>query len=379
MLVITFVLSYIVDDDSASKNSDLIMKYDTSAENIAYSLLRRFSLVNDAEVQKARTNWIIAEDSNDVPQKLLPIPNSTPISPDQVEDEMVKSISAIKLRGNFDWAPPRKQIIFCIHTPKSGSKKAQMALQNFRCAGCGQRIEEVYFPRMLFCFYTGKYFCQFGCHRNQKSIIPALILNKWDFRLHPVSTFAFNLIKSIRNEKLFDLQSLQLLPILQKKSRSLSRIVYLRSQVVPLRQYISSCKRGGNVLLYYLIFDPKDLVNFDCRDLFLFSLDDLVRAKTDTKLVDRFVQLVNTSVKHISGCSSCRARGFYCEICSAGPSNHNSEKDLIFPFEFGRVTSCQICGACVHTKCLKQTPDHQCLKCKRRRLRAISSSDMAED
>jgi run domain Beclin-1 interacting cysteine-rich containing protein len=340
-------------------------------------LLRRFSLVNDSEVQKARTNWIIAEDSNDVPQKLLPMPTSIPISPDQVEEEMVKS--TVKLRGTFDWAPPRKQIIFSINTPKSGPKKTQMALQNFRCAGCGQRIEPVYFPRMLFCYYTGKYFCQFGCHRNQKSIIPALILNKWDFRLYPVSTFAFNLIKSMRNEKLFDLQSLQFLHSLQKKSRSLSRIIHLRSQIIPLRQYISSCKRGGNVLLFYLIFEPKDLVDFDCRDLFLFSLDELVRIKTDSRLVDRVLQLVNISVKHISCCSSCRARGFFCEICSATPSKRNIEKDLIFPFEFGRVTSCQICGSCVHTKCLKQSPDHKCLKCERRRIRAISASDLTEN
>lgn len=354
-----------------SKHNDTDTKLDTSAENIAYSLLRRFSLVNEAEMQKVRTNWIIAEDCSEVPQKLLPVPTSTPISPDQMEEEMTKSLSCVKLRGNLDWAPPRKQIIFSMHAPKSGTKKAQLALQNFRCAGCGQRIEPVYFPRMLFCYYTGKYFCQFGCHRNQKSIIPAHVLNKWDFRSYPVSNFAFNLIQCIRSEKLFDLQSQGFLSGLQKKSRSLTRLTYLRSQIIPLRRYISSCKRGGNVLLYYLIFDPKDLVNFDPRDLFLFSLDDLVLIKSDNQLVDRVQQLVNTSVKHVAACLSCRARGFFCEICSSSPTKSH-QKDLIFPFEFGRVTCCHVCGSCVHTKCLRQTPDHQCLKCKRQALRTTS-------
>ena len=356
------------------KLDDSAVKVDTSAENIAYNLLRRFSLVNESEVRCARTNWIIRTE-DEIPQKLLPIPKSTPISPDQVEEELVKSLSScVKLRGNLEWAPPRRQLIFALQTPKAGSRKAQMALQNFRCAGCGLRIEAVYFPRMLFCYYTGKLFCQFGCHRNHKSVIPAFVLHKWDFRQYPVSNFAFSFIKSISADRLFDLESLSLLPSLVKRSRSLARILHLRSQLIPLRQYISSCKRGGNILLFYLIFEPRDFVDFDCKDLCLFSLEDLQRIKSDSRLVERMAHLVSTSVAHVSSCSSCRARGFYCEICS-NSSRKDPSKDLIFPFEFGRVTSCRTCGSCVHSKCLKQSPEHKCLKCKRREERVARSQE----
>lgn len=46
--------------------------------------------------------------------KLLPIPDSLPISPDDGEHADIYKLR-IRVRGNLEWAPPRPQIIFNIH------------------------------------------------------------------------------------------------------------------------------------------------------------------------------------------------------------------------------------------------------------------------
>lgn len=79
-----------------------------SAEGVALSLLSRFSekqLPRASELQ-----WLVSE--KDAPQRLLPLPKSWPISPDEAENSQ-----SIPLRGTTEWAPPRPQIIFTPHPP----------------------------------------------------------------------------------------------------------------------------------------------------------------------------------------------------------------------------------------------------------------------
>ena len=381
---------------------------DTSAEAIAYQLLRKFSLGSEVvgpnlsrhQVTAVKnSDWIIGEEDvveSVTPlicsQEALPIISSTAaVSPDSVEEQVTQDV---KLRGNLEWAPPRRQIIFVVNVParNSTAKKAAIMKQNNRCAGCGMKIEASYLPRMLFCYYTGKYFCQFGCQEvSRKSVIPALVLSKWNFDKFPVSNFAMQFIASIQNDKLFDLESLGFLSSLRKKSKTLSRILDLRSQLVTLRNYITTCKRGGNILLYYLIFDsgPKDFVVFHPKDLYCFSLCDLalIKSSSSKKVIEDMIKIVNLSVHHVSNCASCRARGFYCEICSSSPNKKksSSSRDIIFPFELGRVVTCPSCGSCFHMKCVASNPGHKCLKCERRKRRLsevpsqISDEDEKQD
>lgn len=81
-----------------------------SAEGVALSLISRFSekqLPRASELQ-----WLVSE--KDAPQRLLPMPKSWPVSPDETEAEDATTIS---LRGTTEWAPPRPQIIFTPHAP----------------------------------------------------------------------------------------------------------------------------------------------------------------------------------------------------------------------------------------------------------------------
>jgi run domain Beclin-1 interacting cysteine-rich containing protein len=143
--------------------------------------------------------------------------------------------------------------------------------------------------------------------------------------------------------------------------------------LVSLRQYISTCKRGGNLFLLYLIFEPKHLVNVEAKDLYLFSLNDLIRIKSDTKLAESIAHIVKLSIRHVSSCSSCRAKGFFCDICS---KSNESSRDIIFPFEVGRVASCPTCGTCFHTKCVQSNVNFSCSKCERRRQRTLAKSSL---
>lgn len=81
-----------------------------SAEGVALSLISRFSekqLPRASELQ-----WLVSE--KDAPQRLLPMPKSWPVSPDEIEIEDARTIP---LRGTIEWAPPRPQIIFTPHPP----------------------------------------------------------------------------------------------------------------------------------------------------------------------------------------------------------------------------------------------------------------------
>lgn len=55
-----------------------------------------------------------------------------------------------------------------------------MAKQNYRCAGCSMKVAPQYASKFRYCEYLGRYFCT-GCHTNQLAIIPARVLQKWNF------------------------------------------------------------------------------------------------------------------------------------------------------------------------------------------------------
>lgn len=81
-----------------------------SAEGVALSLISRFSerqLPRASELQ-----WLVSE--KDAPQRLLPLPKSWPVSPDEAE---IENATTVSLRGTTEWAPPRPQIIFTAHVP----------------------------------------------------------------------------------------------------------------------------------------------------------------------------------------------------------------------------------------------------------------------
>ena len=65
------------------------------------------------------------------------------------------------------------------------SLKVVMAKQNYRCAGCGMRVEPEYSHIFRYCHYLGRYFCT-ACHTNKTSVVPSRIFKKWDFKKYNI-------------------------------------------------------------------------------------------------------------------------------------------------------------------------------------------------
>ncbi|XP_060070855.1 run domain Beclin-1-interacting and cysteine-rich domain-containing protein-like [Ylistrum balloti] len=330
-----------------------------SAESVAISLLKKFT---EKQLPKASDlQWLVPE--CDAPQKLLPLPNSYPISPDDGENtELLKSSSLkMRLRGNLEWAPPRPQIIFNIHpAPK---RSTIMAKQNYMCAGCGTRVEQGYIRRFRYCEYLGKYFCQ-CCHSNSLSYIPGRILRRWDFKKYSVSNFSRDLISRIIRDPLFNLTDIN--SSLYRRVRALDNIKDLRTQLIHLKNFLRICKRASSVLN-----DVEQLQGHWTDDIHLYSLSDLVQVKSG-EMLTQLRNVVNISMVHVQDCSFCQGLGFFCEMCH--------DKEVIFPFELQKVTVCPGCRTCYHKSCFIPDKCPKCARIEARRLRLAkeASTDLEE-
>ncbi|KFQ08101.1 Run domain Beclin-1 interacting and cysteine-rich containing protein, partial [Leptosomus discolor] len=310
-----------------------------SAEAVAMGLLKQFEGMQLPAASELE--WLVPE--HDAPQKLLPIPDSLPISPDDGEHADIYKLR-IRVRGNLEWAPPRPQIIFNVHP--APTRKVAVAKQNYRCAGCGIRTDPDYIKRLRYCEYLGKYFCQ-CCHENAQMVIPSRILRKWDFSKYYVSNFSKDLLSKIWSDPLFNVQDIN--PALYRKVKSLNQVWLLRIQLFHMKNMFKTCRLAKDLL------DSFDTVpGHLTEDLHLYSLNDLSATKKGD-LVPRLTELLKAGSLHVEKCMLCQAKGFICEFCQ-------NESDIIFPFELNKCRTCEECKACYHKSCFKST---RCPRCER--------------
>ncbi|KFP74646.1 Run domain Beclin-1 interacting and cysteine-rich containing protein, partial [Acanthisitta chloris] len=310
-----------------------------SAEAVAMGLLKQFEGMQLPAASELE--WLVPE--HDAPQKLLPIPDSLPISPDDGEHADIYKLR-IRVRGNLEWAPPRPQIIFNVHP--APTRKVAVAKQNYRCAGCGIRTDPDYIKRLRYCEYLGKYFCQ-CCHENAQMVIPSRILRKWDFSKYYVSNFSKDLLSKIWSDPLFNVQDIN--PALYRKVKALNQVWLLRIQLFHMKNMFKTCRLAKDLL------DSFDMVpGHLTEDLHLYSLNDLSATKKGD-LVPRLTELLKAGSMHVEKCMLCQAKGFICEFCQ-------NEDDIIFPFELNKCKTCEECKACYHKSCFKST---RCPRCER--------------
>ncbi|XP_078522447.1 run domain Beclin-1-interacting and cysteine-rich domain-containing protein isoform X2 [Lissotriton helveticus] len=318
--------------------------HSNSAEAVAMGLLRQFEGMQLPAASEL--DWLVPE--HDAPQKLLPIPDSLPISPDDGEHADIFKLR-IRVRGNLEWAPPRPQIIFNIHT--APTRKVAVAKQNYRCAGCGIRTEPDYIRRLRYCEYLGKYFCQ-CCHENALMPIPSRILCKWDFSKYYVSNFSKDLLTKIWNDPLFNMQDIN--SNLYRKVKALDQVRMMRVQLTHMKNMFKTCRLSKDLL------DSFDsLPGHLTEDLHLYSLSDLTAIKRG-ELVPRCVELIRAGALHVQKCLLCQAKGFICEFCQ-------NEDDVIFPFELNKCKRCEECKACYHKWCFKSESCPRCVRLQARR------------
>ncbi|XP_058151634.1 run domain Beclin-1-interacting and cysteine-rich domain-containing protein isoform X4 [Dasypus novemcinctus] len=316
----------------------------TSAEAVAMGLLKQFEGMQLPAASELE--WLVPE--HDAPQKLLPIPNSLPISPDDGQHADIYKLR-IRVRGNLEWAPPRPQIIFNVHP--APTRKIAVAKQNYRCAGCGIRTDPDYIKRLRYCEYLGKYFCQ-CCHENAQMVIPSRVLRKWDFSKYTVSNFSKDLLSKIWNDPLFNVQDIN--SSLYRKVKLLNQVRLLRIQLYHMKNMFKTCRLAKELL------DSFDTVpGHLTEDLHLYSLNDLTLTRKG-ELGPRLAELTRAGAAHVERCMLCQAKGFICEFCQ-------NEDDIIFPFELYKCRTCEECKACYHKACFKSGSCPRCERLQARR------------
>ncbi|XP_063236877.1 run domain Beclin-1-interacting and cysteine-rich domain-containing protein isoform X2 [Bacillus rossius redtenbacheri] len=313
-----------------------------SAEGVALCLIRQFS---DKQLPRASDlQWLVSE--QEAPQQLLPMPTSWPVSPDEAED--TDTCRATQLRGTVEWAPPRPQVIFTPHLALP--RRVLMAKQNYRCAGCGMKVAPEYAHRFRYCEYLGRYFCT-GCHTGQLAVVPGKILAKWDFSRYPVSTFSYRLLDQMMCDPLFRVGDLN--SGLYRRAKQLERVYHCRLHLFYLKDFVLTC-RFADKIQESLQQQPTHLLT----ELDVYSLQDLLLVKSG-ELLARLRDLTATCLEHVARCQLCQARGFVCELC---PS-----KEVIFPWQLGKVSRCVSCGACFHAACSGAAPCPRCARLEARR------------
>nr|XP_023407452.1 run domain Beclin-1-interacting and cysteine-rich domain-containing protein isoform X3 [Loxodonta africana]XP_023407453.1 run domain Beclin-1-interacting and cysteine-rich domain-containing protein isoform X3 [Loxodonta africana] len=260
--------------------------HSTSAEAVAMGLLKQFEGMQLPAASELE--WLVPE--HDAPQKLLPIPDSLPISPDDGQHADIYKLR-IRVRGNLEWAPPRPQIIFNVHP--APARKIAVAKQNYRCAGCGIRTDPDYIKRLRHCEYLGKYFCQ-CCHENAQMIIPSRVLRKWDFSKYYVSNFSKDLLSKIWNDPLFNVQDIN--SALYRKVKLLNQVRLLRVQLYHMKNMFKTCRLAKELL------DSFDTVpGHLTEDLHLYSLNDLAATRKG-ELGPRLAELTRAGATHVNRC-----------------------------------------------------------------------------
>ncbi|XP_066445107.1 protein associated with UVRAG as autophagy enhancer [Eleutherodactylus coqui] len=317
-----------------------------TAEQTAMNLYRAF-----------RKQWTgVAKDEQLAARATIDALSCKHTVPEELETSvsLEEEIKLVKIRDAEDWSPLQFQIITTEH-PYVKRDEA-VALQKYRCPGCGTKIEPKYTSRLRYCDYLGKYFCN-CCHYLTGSPIPGRIFTSWNFGKYCVSNFSKNLVDIIWGSRLFNLLSVS--PTLYKKVKDLQRVKEVQQQLIHIRKLIMTCRFSHEVVKAF-----EKIPSHLTRELHLFTLEDLFQVRQRTLLAD-LRELLALAVFHVGECQLCQAKGFFCEFCQ--------HSKVIFPFQIEIVRRCEDCKACYHKECFKTGDCPKCLRIKARQARMSDS------
>ncbi|GAA6102334.1 protein associated with UVRAG as autophagy enhancer isoform X1, partial [Tachysurus ichikawai] len=227
-----------------------------------------------------------------------------------------------RMRGTLVWTPPQFQIISSVNPTQRRSEV--ITSQQFLCAGCGTEIEPRYMKRLRYCDYLGKYFCD-GCHGGGEAVIPARVLNHWDFGRYPVCQFSKQILESIWEKPLFKITDVA--KNLYSQAKELQKFKEIQEQLLSIKKLLRTCRLSKGVLAEF-----QQLPTYLSEELHLFAMNDLIMIKRG-QLVTTAKAVMRSATNHVEACELCQAKGFICEFCRG--------KDVLFPFQTDICTRCK--------------------------------------
>lgn len=230
--------------------------------------------------------------------------------------------------------------------------------QGYACRGCNCPIGMIYGTSSV-CSYDGYSYCP-ECSGSESNVIPARIIHNWDFRKHPVSREAKELLKKYEAEPLLDLRILN--PSLYDAVPELAATQVLRSQLGFLRPYLQTCSEAVSSALRKLIWPREHLY----EHIHLYSTFDLLQVPSGT-LQRALEKAIKFARSHVLDCNLCAAKGFICEICR--------DPSIIYAFDTDATYHCSACFAVYHRSCIEDG-GRVCPKCVRRRQRMEQEQGM---
>ena len=237
-----------------------------------------------------------------------------------------------------------------------------LAAQNYKCYECQGPISYkpgAVEPRQ--CDYTGNYFCNL-CHWNDEMIIPARVVQNWDFIPRKVCRLSKQYLRLMYNKPVICIESSN--KFLLNFVEELSEMKKLRNEILLMKAYFLSCQAAMQSKLLLLLENRQHFVeNAD-----YYTMHDIVELVNE-RLLPTVINIHASFAAHIKlDCTTCRGKGYYCEICR--------KSEIIFPFD-NICVLCKECSNVFHKYCFAQV-NHICPRCERKKKRLEENERKAE-
>lgn len=243
-------------------------------------------------------------------------------------------------------------LIVRIHPHKS--LKQLLEEQHYSCSGCYKHldmakglmeefVQTLGWGKPRLCEYTGQLLCT-SCHLNETSVLPARVLQHWDFTPRPVCQLSKAYLDSIYDQPMLCVSAVN--PFIFSKVPVLVHVMEMRKKLsrmlacmrCPSRTTIQRSLRSRRYLLENSDF-------FALRDLVDLSKGAFAALPC---LMEALLKKIYVHITH--KCSICREAG---DLCGA---RFKCEKpsSLVFSFQEGEIKRCKSCNLVFHDSCFRK-------------------------
>lgn len=229
----------------------------------------------------------------------------------------------------------------------------QMSLQRNTCAGCkGRLATSSLFNAARYCYYLGCYFCA-ACHTGEARVIPARVVDKWDFEPRAVCSAAARFLDMHAGQPLVPITKVRQTKV--SSQQPLTDMHLMRQKLGRIQKALkeSTCDYSETLNAIMSTQVPPHIADgpdlYTMQELFGFHVEGRKFAQ-----FGRLSRLVTMGAEHVKACPRCQASAGCCDLCWS--------RQPVFSFEVNVHRDCKVCHAVYHNICF-QRAGSQCPKC----------------